>query len=112
MAGDDIDVNVTFKASESGKGFSAEVNLGPYEPGDLVEIDRAIRHMPGVVAYLEKKANEMLGMIEKSEDFRVIMSTGGESRARAYVAPANGGGIHLEMTESVLLKAAASMAGR
>jgi hypothetical protein len=106
------DVNVIFRASESGKGFTAEVSLGEYDPGDMVEIDRAIRHMPFVVKHLEKKANELLGLIEKSEDFHVILSTGGESRARAYVAPANGGGIHLEAADSVLLKAAASMEGR
>ena len=50
--------------------------------------------------------------IEKSDDFHVILSTTGESRARAYVAPANDGGIHLELADSVLLKAAASMTGR
>jgi len=111
MADDDF-VNVTFRASDTGRGFTADVNLGEYNPGDLVEIDQAIRHMPMVVKHLEKKAREMLGLIEKSDDFRVIMSTGGKSRARAYVAPANNAGVHLEMADSVLLKAAAAMEGR
>src|SRR6202035_5608029 len=104
---------VTFHANDAGTGFSAEpVFAGDYDPGDLTKIDQAIRHMPGVVDYITKKANEMLGLIEKSQDFRVIVSTGGESRARAYVAPANNAGIHLEAADSVLLKAAASMEGR
>jgi hypothetical protein len=105
------DVNVVFQVN-SGGGLSATPTLGEYDPGNLVEIDRAIRHLPTVVAYLEKKANEMLGLVEKSEDFRVIVSTSGEQRARAYVAPANNGGIHLEAGDSVLLKAAVNMAGR
>ena len=67
---------------------------------------------PAVVAAITKKANEMLSLIEKSDDFRVIVSTGGESRARAYVAPRNNAGIHLELADSVLLKAAAAMSGR
>jgi hypothetical protein len=106
----DDHVNVTFRAG--GAGFIADVALGAYDPGDLVEIDRAIRHMPAVVDHITKKANEMRDLIEKSQDFRVIVSTGGESRARAYVAPANNGGIHLELADSVLLKSAAQMEGR
>lgn len=109
----DDHVNVTFRAATGGAGFIAGVALGgAYDPGDLVEIDRAIRHMPVVVDHITKKANEMRDLIEKSHDFRVIVSTGGESRARAYVAPANNGGIHLELADSVLLKAAAQMEGR
>lgn len=108
---DDV-VNVLFSAGAGGNGFVGKATLGAYDPGDLVEIDRAIRHMPYIVAHITKKANECKDLIEKSDDFRVIVSTGGESRARAYVAPANGGGIHLEMADSVLLKAALSMGER
>jgi hypothetical protein len=108
----DDDVNVTFRASASGSHFVGDVSLGAYEPGNLVEIDRAIRHMPAIVDHITKKAHEMLGLIEKSQDFRVIVSTGGASRARAYVAPANNGGIHLELADSVMLKAAAAMEGK
>jgi hypothetical protein len=106
------DVNVVFSVNSAGSGFNATPTLGEYDPGNLVEIDRAIRHMRIVVDHLEAKANECLGLIEKSEDFHVIVSTGGESRARAYVAPANGGGIHLEAADAVLLKAAVAMEGR
>jgi hypothetical protein len=103
---------VVFQVNSGGSGFTASPTVGDYNPGNFEEIDRAIRHMPAVVAYLEKKANEMLGLIEKSNDFHVIVSTSGEQRARAYVAPANGGGIHLEAADSVMLKAAAAMQGR
>jgi hypothetical protein len=103
---------VVFSVNSSGSGLSASPTLGGYDPGDMVEIDRAIRHMPAVVDYITKKAEECLELIEKSQDFRVIVSTGGEGRARAYVAPANGGGIHLEAADSVLLKAAVAMDGR
>jgi hypothetical protein len=109
--GDDT-VNILFRASVSGRRLTAEPVLGEYDPGNLIEIDREIRHMPLVVDHLRDKAKQMLDMIEKKEDFRIIMSTGGVSRARAYVAPANNGGVHLEMADSVLLKAAASMQGR
>jgi hypothetical protein len=106
-------VNVIFTAAAGGGGFVAAASLaGGYDPGDMIEIDRAIRHMPIVVNHLVAKANECKDLIEKSDDFRVILSTGGESRARAYVAPANGGGIHLELADSVLLKAAVAMDGR
>jgi len=109
MAGDEV-VNVLFTAGAN--GLAAHAGIAAYDPGDLVEIDRKIRHMPAVVAAITKKANEMLSLIEKSDDFRVIVSTGGESRARAYVAPRNNAGIHLELADSVMLKAAAAMSGR
>jgi hypothetical protein len=35
--------------------------FGEYDPGDLREIDKAIRHLPGVVAYARKKAEETIG---------------------------------------------------
>ena len=106
------DLNIVFSVADGGQSFTATPTLGEYDPGNLVDIDRAIRHMPAVVDYLAKKAEECRNNIEKADDFRVILSTGGESRARAYVAPATDGGIHLELADSVLLKAAASMTGR
>lgn len=103
--------DVVFQAN--GNKLTASVSVGgEYDPGDLVDIDRAIRHMPAVVAYLQRKAEECRGLIEKPDDFRVILSTGGESRARAYVAPANDAGVHLEAADGVLLKAAIAMQGK
>jgi len=72
----------------------------------------AIRHMPAVVDHITAKANEMLGLIEKSQHFQVIVSTSGEQRARAYVARRDNADIHLELGDSVLLKAAVAMQGR
>lgn len=110
MAGDEV-VNVLFTAGTN--GLSAHAGIGAYDPGDMIEIDRKIRHMPAVVAAITKKANEMLSLIEKSGDFRVVVSdAGAPSRARAYVAPRNNAGIHLELADSVMLKAAAAMSGR
>lgn len=109
---DDDEVSVLFHANTSGTGFTASPVLGGYDAGNLTEIDQAIRHMPAVVAHITAKANECLKLIEKSDDFHVIVSTGGKSRARAYVAPANNAGIHLELADSVLLKAAAAMEGK
>lgn len=106
---DDV-VNVLFTAS--GNNLTGTVALGGYDPGDLVAIDQKIRHMPAVVARITAKANECLDLIEKKHDFRVVVSTGGESRARAYVAPRNNAGIHLEAADSVMLKAALSMQGK
>ena len=111
MAGDDVNV-IYSDAGLNRKGITAEVVTGDYDPGNLVEIDRAIRHAPWVLRYLKKKANECLGLIEKGHDFHLIVSEGGVGRARVYVAPANDAGIHLELADSVLLKAAASMLGR
>ena len=109
----DNDVNVVYSdAGLSRKGITAEVVTGDYDPGNLVEIDRAIRHAPWVLRRLKKSANDCLGLIEKSHDFHLIVSEGGESRARVYIAPANDAGIHLELADSVLLKAAVSMEGR
>jgi len=105
-------VNVIFTANQSGTGFVGTASLGEYDPGDMVAIDQAIRHMPAIVEHITKKAEECRQLIEKSDDFRVIVSEGGKSRARAYVAPANNGGIHLELADSVLLKAAVSMTGK
>jgi len=106
------DLNIVYGVNDTGTSFSMSPTSGDYDPGNLVEIDRAIRHMPAVVDYLQKKAGECRGMIEHAEHFRVIMSTGGQSRARAYVAPSDNAGIHLELADSVMLKAAASMSGR
>ena len=85
----DNDVNVVYSdAGLSRKGITAEVVTGDYDPGNLVEIDRAIRHAPWVLRRLKKSANDCLGLIEKSHDFHLIVSEGGESRARVYIAPA------------------------
>jgi hypothetical protein len=84
----------------------------PYDPKILEEVDRQIRNMPMVKAYLKGKANELKSLVG-SKNFEVIMSTAeGQSRPRAYVAPSNHDGIHEELSEAVLLKAALGMSGK
>lgn len=87
---------------------------GEYDPGDLKEIDKAIRHLPGVVAYARKKAEETIRHVaDGAEHFEVIVSDNpSNTRARAYCAPADNEGIHLEISESALLKAALQMEGK
>jgi hypothetical protein len=86
--------------------------FGEYDPGDLVAIDTAIRHMPAVVAYCERKAEETIGQTG-SGNFEVILSNNpSNTRARAYCAPANNEGIHEELSEHLLLKAAINMQGK
>lgn len=71
---------------------------------------RAIRHSPQVVAHITALANLMLGSIEKDQHFKVVVQNDpNTSRPRAYVAPADSAGVHLELTDSVILKAAAAM---
>jgi hypothetical protein len=83
-----------------------------YDPGITQEIDRAIRHLPGIVHYVATKAKE-LAKATGSPNFEVILQNKPETqRPRAYVAPANGKGIREEKTQAVLLKAALGMAGK
>ncbi len=75
------------------------------------EMHRKIRHSPQVVAHLKKKAQECQSIA--GENFETgVQNDGGTTRARAYIRPANGDGIHEELSDSVLLKAAAAMRGR
>lgn len=98
----------TYSASSSGISLVA----GDYDAGITEEIDRKIRHMPVVVAHINKRAYDLLAATD-SENFEVILSAGrDQQRPRAYVAPANGRGIHEELSQAVLLKAAMGMAGK
>jgi hypothetical protein len=110
-------------ASRSGGGLAAVPasrlehppgfdEFGEYDPGDLKEIDKAIRHLPSVVEYARKKAEETISHTG-SDNFEVIVSDNpANTRARAYCAPSNNQGIHEELSEHVLLKAAINMAGK
>lgn len=96
----------------AGQGDTLNVGSSEYRPGDLNEIDKAIRHMPGVVAHMRVKALEMLELIG-SDNFDYTLQNDPETqRPRAYVHPINNQGIHEELSQSVLLKAAIAMEGR
>lgn len=85
---------------------------GDYDPKITTEIDRQIRNMPMVKAYTRGKGNQ-LQRATGSKNFEVIMSEAeGQSRPRAYVAPSNVDGIHEELSDAVLLKAALGMSGK
>lgn len=94
----------------SGRSFGA--TTGDYDPGDLVEIDKAIRHSPAVVDYTVKMAQK--GIEETgSENFDVILQNRPDTeRPRAYMAPINAEGIHEELSESTLLKTAINLEGQ
>jgi diacylglycerol kinase family enzyme len=83
---------------------------GEYDPSISTEVDTKIRMMPGVWAYVTKKAKELADAA--GPNFEVVASHHSKTRARAYVAAANGKGIHEELTQAVLLKAALGMAGK
>lgn len=80
-----------------------------YNPGKGIE--RRIRHMPVVVDHITKKAEELVERTG-SDNFKVVVQNRkNTTRARAYGAPANNVGIHEELSEHVLLKAAISLQG-
>jgi hypothetical protein len=109
-----------FGVVESGMGLGV---VGEYDPGITPEVDRKIRNMPEVVAYVNGKAQELLDGVGSPNFETILMGEtypypvkhprrADQQRARAYVCPSNGKGIHEELTQAVLLKAALGMAGR
>lgn len=94
-------------------GFGAgSLSEGEYDPGDINEIDKKIRHLPLVVAKLRQKAQEALEMT-LSDNMKVVVQNDPDTqRPRAYVTPANRMGVHEELSESLLQKAAFAMEGR
>lgn len=96
----------------SANGNSLRVDMtGDYDPGITPEIDKRIRHMPIVIlAMLEKAAT--LRRRTGSPNFQIITQSRADTqRPRSYVAPSNHEGIHEELSEAVLLKAALGMSG-
>lgn len=93
--------------------FSLKVEKAEdYDPKITEEIDRKIRNMPMVRAYIKGKANQLKNSTG-TPNFEVVMSENpDQSRPRAYVAPANREGIHQELSDAVLLKAALGMGGK
>lgn len=82
-----------------------------YDPGDEQDIGRRVMHHAYVVNHLKEKAAELVGMAG-SDNFSVVVQNNPElERPRAYARP-NAKGIHEELSDHVLLKAAVSMEGR
>jgi hypothetical protein len=99
-----------FEAGEGGRNLSS-TSYEEYSIGDLIEIDRKIRHMPAVVEAITKFAYKLVEMTG-SENFTVILQDEeGTTRARAYAGPANNKGIHEQLSEHLLEKASINMEG-
>lgn len=97
----------------SANGNTLKVSLtDEYDPGITAEIDKRIRHMPGVILKMLEKA-AMLKNSTGSPNFEIVTQARPETqRPRAYVVPKNYDGIHEELSQAVLLKAAMGMHGK
>ena len=85
----------------------------PYNPGDLLKLGKAIRHLPMVVKHCVEKAQECIQGMDEGENFEIVLSNNPDiERPKAYIAPANSQGIQAEIEDAVLLKAAINMQGR
>lgn len=83
-----------------------------YDAGITADVDKAIRHMPFVEAYMNFQA-EKLREATGSENFEVIQQRDPNTqRPRSYVVPKNNKGIREELSKAVLLKAALGRAGQ
>jgi hypothetical protein len=97
--------------SPNGNYLSADTSV-EYDPGITPEIDQQIRHLPMVVGHCYEKALETLNSIE-GNNFQLVMQNKPDTqRPRVYVVPRNNKGIHQELAEGVLLKAALGMEGK
>jgi hypothetical protein len=96
----------------SASGNTFKVGVGEYDPAITEEIDRQIRHMQPVLLRMSEKARE-LQQRTGSPNFELVqpINPGGQ-RPRSYVVPANYEGIHEELADAVLLKAALGMSGQ
>lgn len=93
-------------------GFTLKVGGGDYDAGITPEIDKQIRHMQMVQMYCHGRA-EMLRQATGSNNFRIVAQQDPQTqRPRFYVAPSNHEGIHEELSQAVLLKAALGMTGK
>jgi hypothetical protein len=83
-----------------------------YDPGEgLNEYCRMLRHHPLVVAHMVVKAQEALAMCSDNYDY-FVQNRDDTTRARVWMHPINNEGIHEELSESLLIKAAINMQGR
>lgn len=97
--------------SANGNKLKVEMS-GDYDAGITEEIDKQIRHLRPVLMRIAEKAGE-LKRATGSDNFDVIIQADPNSeRPRAYVVPKNNKGIHEELSQAVLLKAALGMNGR
>lgn len=97
--------------SPNGNRLKMEVNA-EYDAQVTAEVDKAIRHLPFVVGHMKQQAQRLL-QATGSGNFEVITQDDPNTqRPRSYVVPKNNKGIHEELSQAVLLKAALGMAGQ
>lgn len=97
--------------SPNGNGLKVDMS-GDYDPGITEEIDRQIRHLPVVVARCMEAAATLKNSTGSQNFGLVIQARPDTRRPRVYVVPTNEHGIHEELSQAVLLKAALGMAGK
>jgi hypothetical protein len=97
----------------SANGNQLKVDMGgDYDAGITEEIDKKIRHLPIVVEGAMEKAATLKNSIGSPNFELVIQARSETQRPRVYVVPKNNKGIHEELSQGVLLKAALGMAGK
>lgn len=97
----------------SPNGNSLKVDMsGSYDPGITEEIDKAIRHLPIVVEAAMQAAVTLKNSVGSPNFELIIQARPDTARPRVYVVPKNNKGIHEELSQAVLLKAALGMAGK
>ena len=102
-----------YTVSQSGEYLvSTPLPGDDYDAAVTTEVDRAIRHMPRVVKYVNDMARLLLSRVgDKAGNFEITDATG-PARPRFYVKPMTSDGIKAELQHAVLLKAALGMAGK
>lgn len=97
-----------FSAGKGGAKMNVDTS-GAYNPGITDEIDKKIRHMKPVMQRGMAEAVKLRNAAGEA-DFDVVASVNPDNqRPRFYVAPSTSVGIHLEISNAVLLKAALAM---
>lgn len=100
-----------FGAGSGGRTLSVSMT-DAYDPGITAEIDRQIRHLQIVYMHCLFQAGELM-RATGSKNFETISAFNPKGqRPRVYVTPSNNEGIHEELSDSVLLKAALGRAGK
>jgi hypothetical protein len=97
--------------SPNGNQLKVDIS-GDYDAGITDEIDRQIRHLPVVVSAAMEKAALLKNSVGSPNFELVIQARSETARPRVYVVPKNNKGIHEELSQAVLLKAALGMAGK
>lgn len=96
--------------SPNGNRLTVEVGAN-YDPGITKEIDKAIRHLPIVMATMNFYAEKLKNTV--GSNFMLVTQNNADTqRPRVYVVPKNSNGIREELGKSVLLKAALGMAAQ